>query len=133
MSMPTDGEELLHAVPVCAPYAVLVGYKFKVKLTPGTQKKGKAAKQAVTLFTSMANSREKALIQAKAMPRTNVYAVVDATSRLGTLRHADCLPRRSVGGMSPATGDSTGRDCAGHVVERQVGQRRARSCCYDTQ
>lgn len=63
MSMPVEGDELLHAVAVCAPYAVMAGYKFKVKLTPGSQKKGKAAKQAVALFTSSATSRERELIQ----------------------------------------------------------------------
>ena len=36
---------LLSALPVVAPYALLMGYKHKVKLTPGSQKKGKAARQ----------------------------------------------------------------------------------------
>ena len=31
---------------VCAPYSALQGYKLKVKLTPGTQKKGKGGRQA---------------------------------------------------------------------------------------
>jgi hypothetical protein len=30
---------------VCAPYAALQGYKFRVKLTPGTQRKGRAGRQ----------------------------------------------------------------------------------------
>uniref|UniRef100_A0A8C2T320 Ribosome quality control complex subunit NEMF n=1 Tax=Coturnix japonica TaxID=93934 RepID=A0A8C2T320_COTJA len=32
---------LLFAVPICAPYTAMTNYKYKVKLTPGTQKKGK--------------------------------------------------------------------------------------------
>lgn len=43
--IPREGDVLLHALPVCAPYTVLQGYKFKVKLTPGTQRKGRAARQ----------------------------------------------------------------------------------------
>lgn len=64
VSSPLDGDELLHAVPVCAPYSVLASYKYKVKLTPGTQKKGKAAKQAIALFNASASARERELIQA---------------------------------------------------------------------
>ncbi|KAF6266599.1 hypothetical protein COO60DRAFT_5463 [Scenedesmus sp. NREL 46B-D3] len=40
----------MYAVPVVGPYAALANYKFKVKLTPGTLKKGKAVKQAVELL-----------------------------------------------------------------------------------
>ena len=32
-------------VQVCAPYSALQGYTLKVKLTPGTQKKGKGGRQ----------------------------------------------------------------------------------------
>lgn len=38
---PFQDDVLLYAVPVCAPYSVLQKYKYKVKLTPGTTKKGK--------------------------------------------------------------------------------------------
>lgn len=46
-------DDLLHfALPVCAPYDALAGYKFKLKLLPGAAKKGKAAKQALQLYMS---------------------------------------------------------------------------------
>ncbi|XP_023283292.1 nuclear export mediator factor Nemf-like [Seriola lalandi dorsalis] len=38
---PHPEDVLLFAVPVCAPYTALSNYKHKVKLTPGSQKKGK--------------------------------------------------------------------------------------------
>lgn len=41
---------LIDCVPVCAPYASMVGYKYRVKLVPGTMKKGKAARQAMNFF-----------------------------------------------------------------------------------
>lgn len=41
---------LRYAVPFCAPYQVMSGYKYKVKLIPGTGKKGKATKQALMIF-----------------------------------------------------------------------------------
>lgn len=42
---PTATDVLLYAVPVCAPYQALQGYKYRVKLTPGNGKKGKGQYQ----------------------------------------------------------------------------------------
>ncbi|POM60901.1 hypothetical protein PHPALM_30181, partial [Phytophthora palmivora] len=44
---PLADDIVLFAMPMCAPYASLTKFKYKVKLTPGSQKKGKAAKQAM--------------------------------------------------------------------------------------
>ncbi|XP_050305733.1 ribosome quality control complex subunit NEMF homolog [Anthonomus grandis grandis] len=64
--VPLEGDELLFAVPVIAPYNTLSSYKFKVKLTPGTNKKGKAAKTAVAMFLKdrTITQREKDLLKA---------------------------------------------------------------------
>jgi hypothetical protein len=38
-------EDILHfAIPICAPYTALQKYKYKVKLVPGSGKKGKGKK-----------------------------------------------------------------------------------------
>ncbi|KAL1310896.1 hypothetical protein AAFC00_001126 [Neodothiora populina] len=42
---PYVGDELLEALPICAPWAALGKYKYKVKLQPGSQKKGKAVRE----------------------------------------------------------------------------------------
>ncbi|XP_056151602.1 ribosome quality control complex subunit NEMF-like [Lampris incognitus] len=62
---PHPEDVLLFAVPVCAPYTALSNYKHKVKLTPGTQKKGKAARTAVFSFMKAkeASVREKDLFR----------------------------------------------------------------------
>ncbi len=44
---PREDDVVVHALPVCAPYQVLAPYRHKVKLTPGPQKKGKAARQVL--------------------------------------------------------------------------------------
>jgi hypothetical protein len=44
---PTPADEVLAAIPVCAPWAALGRYKYKVKLQPGAVKKGKAVKEIV--------------------------------------------------------------------------------------
>lgn len=62
---PVSEDELLFAVPVVAPYNTLQNYKFKVKLTPGIGKRGKAAKTAVAVFLrdKEISSREKDLLK----------------------------------------------------------------------
>ncbi|ETM54745.1 hypothetical protein F442_02017 [Phytophthora nicotianae P10297] len=47
---PLPNDIVLFAMPMCAPYASLTKFKYKVKLTPGSQKKGKATKQAMEHF-----------------------------------------------------------------------------------
>uniref|UniRef100_A0A7N1A1J9 CCHC-type domain-containing protein n=1 Tax=Kalanchoe fedtschenkoi TaxID=63787 RepID=A0A7N1A1J9_KALFE len=62
--LPTD---ILHyAVPVCGPYSALQSYKYRVKIVPGSAKRGKAAKSAMNLFSHMpeATIREKELMKA---------------------------------------------------------------------
>ena len=63
-AQPGDDDEVLFALPVCAPYSALSSYKYKMKLTPGTQKKGKAAKQAIGMLSAAAGSRERELMRA---------------------------------------------------------------------
>ncbi|GER28419.1 nuclear export mediator factor Nemf [Striga asiatica] len=63
---PLPNDVLLYAVPVCGPYNALQSYKYRVKIIPGTLKKGKAAKTAMNLFshTAEATMREKELMKA---------------------------------------------------------------------
>ncbi|KAK8952600.1 hypothetical protein KSP39_PZI004325 [Platanthera zijinensis] len=63
---PLPNDILLYAVPVSAPYNALQTYKYRVKITPGSAKKGKAAKMAMNLFvhTQDAINREKELMKA---------------------------------------------------------------------
>ncbi|XP_011071357.1 nuclear export mediator factor NEMF [Sesamum indicum] len=63
---PLPNDVLLYAVPVCGPYNALQSYKYRVKIIPGTLKKGKAAKTAMNLFSHMpeATTREKELMKA---------------------------------------------------------------------
>ncbi|CAL1532150.1 unnamed protein product [Lymnaea stagnalis] len=63
--IPHVEDELLYAIPVCAPYNALINYKFKVKLLPGSTKKGKAVKSALNMFAQdkAITSREKTLLK----------------------------------------------------------------------
>uniref|UniRef100_A0A914WEK2 Nuclear export mediator factor NEMF n=1 Tax=Plectus sambesii TaxID=2011161 RepID=A0A914WEK2_9BILA len=65
---PVADDTLLFAVCVCAPYQVMAQYKYKVKLTPGQGKRGKAAKTALLVFQKDrgATPRERDLLKATA-------------------------------------------------------------------
>uniref|UniRef100_A0A8D2HDE6 Ribosome quality control complex subunit NEMF n=1 Tax=Urocitellus parryii TaxID=9999 RepID=A0A8D2HDE6_UROPR len=62
---PHPEDIILFAIPICAPYTTMTNYKYKVKLTPGVQKKGKAAKTALNSFmhSKEATAREKDLFR----------------------------------------------------------------------
>ncbi|KAL4713084.1 hypothetical protein ACJJTC_001138 [Scirpophaga incertulas] len=63
---PQPEDELLFCVPLVAPYSALHHYKFKVKLTPGTGKRGKAGKTALQVFLrdKTCTPRERDLLKA---------------------------------------------------------------------
>ncbi|KIH43874.1 hypothetical protein ANCDUO_26114, partial [Ancylostoma duodenale] len=69
LSNPEPDDVLLYAVPMVGPYQVFQNFKFKVKLTPGSSKKGKAGKMAVDLFLRMKDigQCERELIRALAV------------------------------------------------------------------
>ncbi|KAJ8044952.1 Nuclear export mediator factor Nemf [Holothuria leucospilota] len=62
---PHEDDLLLFAIPVCAPYSAMQNYKYKVKVTPGTGKKGRAAKVALNMFQMSrdCSAREKDLLK----------------------------------------------------------------------
>jgi hypothetical protein len=63
--LPTPEDVLMFAIPVCAPYTTMLAYKYKIKLTPGTGKRGKATKTALHMFMQDkgATQREKDLFK----------------------------------------------------------------------
>lgn len=55
---PHADDILLYAITVCSPYSCMNSYKYKVKVTPGTGKRGRAAKSAVHMFLQAKESVE---------------------------------------------------------------------------
>ena len=62
---PRADDIIQFAIPVCAPLSALNNYKYRVKMLPGTGRKGQAAKTAVHIFTTTreATDRERELIK----------------------------------------------------------------------
>ncbi|ELU02895.1 hypothetical protein CAPTEDRAFT_151175 [Capitella teleta] len=63
--LPDAEDVLLCSVPVCAPYSTLSKYKYKVKLIPGSTKRGKVCKVALNMFQTdrSATQRERELLK----------------------------------------------------------------------
>jgi predicted ribosome quality control (RQC) complex YloA/Tae2 family protein len=53
---PLPGDELMAAIPICAPWTALSNYKYKVKLQPGATKKGKAIREILNKWNFDAKS-----------------------------------------------------------------------------
>ncbi|KAF1919315.1 hypothetical protein BDU57DRAFT_512349 [Ampelomyces quisqualis] len=47
---PLPGDDLLTAIPVCAPWSALSTYKYKAKIQPGSTKRGKAIKEILSIW-----------------------------------------------------------------------------------
>ena len=56
---PLPGDEILAAIPVCAPWMALSAYKYKIKMQPGLQKKGKAVREVLGKWESDSKDKKK--------------------------------------------------------------------------
>ena len=64
---PLPGDEILAAIPVCAPWSAMVRCKYRAKLQPGIQKKGKAVKDILSRWLhhdsgSTSNSKKRSVM-----------------------------------------------------------------------
>lgn len=88
---PTSEDNLLFCIPVVGPYTSVMNYKFKVKVIPGSNRRGKAAKTALHLFTMDRNisRREKDLLKnAKDMDISkNLPAKIKITTSSSVKKH----------------------------------------------
>ena len=56
---PLPGDEILEAIPMCAPWSAMNKCKYKVKLQPGTVKKGKAVKEIMAKWVGDVSQKGK--------------------------------------------------------------------------
>jgi hypothetical protein len=77
-------------------------FKFKVKLTPGTTKKGKAAKAAVEVFTSnkACTPRERQLIKAMTDPEMVAVMIGDVKLSVPGLQASQKNKKQAAKGKS---------------------------------
>ncbi|KAI0203382.1 fibronectin-binding protein A N-terminus-domain-containing protein [Astrocystis sublimbata] len=68
---PLPGDEILEVIAFCAPYAALGKCKYKVKLQPGNQKKGKAVKEILEGWKAV--SSRKGVLDEMAQDRERMW------------------------------------------------------------
>merc|ERR1711991_843371 len=68
---PHIDDDIRFAVPVCAPYAALGGFFYRVKIVPGRLKRGKAAKEAIAQAVLQINDARKKREKEAAILRRN--------------------------------------------------------------
>eukprot|EP01098_Paradermamoeba_levis_P004852 TRINITY_DN2072_c0_g1_i3.p2 TRINITY_DN2072_c0_g1~~TRINITY_DN2072_c0_g1_i3.p2 ORF type:complete len:127 (-),score=44.60 TRINITY_DN2072_c0_g1_i3:133-513(-) len=57
--VPITEDILLFGLPMCGPYSAIQNYKYKVKLTPGHLKRGKAVQTILAVFNKMPEAIQK--------------------------------------------------------------------------
>ena len=82
VGFPHEDDVIMYAIPFCGPYSSMKDFKYRVKLTPGSMKKGKIAKTAIEAFTrnSFVSDREKLLM--KSLTDPEMVAILVGESKL---------------------------------------------------
>ncbi|ETN39716.1 uncharacterized protein HMPREF1541_05942 [Cyphellophora europaea CBS 101466] len=114
VASPAAGDEVLAAIPVCAPWGALSRHKYKVKLQPGNLKKGKMVREVLGMWAGLEKRGPKVVDEAS-RDKEKVWRV--ELERLKALRDVEvlgCVPVRGCrvvqgGGMlAGATGNKGG-------------------------
>lgn len=71
-----------YIIPVCAPYDAMQDYKYRVKLVPGTGKKGKIAQQALALFVKHDHASPAEVDLIKLIPSQDIMNILLANVKL---------------------------------------------------
>ncbi|KAH0495591.1 hypothetical protein TgHK011_009128 [Trichoderma gracile] len=88
---PLAGDEILEVIPVCAPWSALVRFKYKVKLQPGSVKKGKAIKEVVERLKT--DSARKGVVDEAARDTEKMWPrEVELIKGLKPEEIANCVP-----------------------------------------
>ena len=91
VGIPLPGDEILEVIPVCGPYGAIGRLKYKVKLQPGSQKKGKAVKEVLEAWKNVSGKKgvldEKSLDKERMWPRE-----VELLKSLKPEEAVNCIP-----------------------------------------
>eukprot|EP00479_Gromia_sphaerica_P008839 TRINITY_DN3535_c0_g1_i1.p1 TRINITY_DN3535_c0_g1~~TRINITY_DN3535_c0_g1_i1.p1 ORF type:complete len:231 (-),score=51.29 TRINITY_DN3535_c0_g1_i1:95-787(-) len=73
---PIAQDEIEYCVPVCGPYDAIKDYKYKVKVTPGSTKRGKAIQTSLHLFQRHQEQTKPELDMIRAIQDTEAIAAI---------------------------------------------------------
>lgn len=73
---PKGNDNLLFAVPMCAPYTMMNTHKYKAKLLPGKQKRGTGRKFIQEIFNKISKGNDIETILLRAIPEPEMLEVM---------------------------------------------------------
>ncbi|TWU75235.1 hypothetical protein ED733_005621 [Metarhizium rileyi] len=116
---PLPGDEILEAIPVCAPWNALGKFKYKAKMQPGAVKKGKATREIMERWKADASKKgavdETCLDSDKMWPRE-----VELIKGIKVEEIVNCVPAGKVRVMMP--GGSGGK--GGHKGGKEKAKNK---------
>ena len=115
---PLSGDELLSAVPICAPWSALATYKYKVKLQPGSTKRGKAVKEVLGKWT--ADAKNPKAVDAKAEDTDRMWP--REIELLGGIKEAEAVGIMPMKSCKIMTAGATGGKEAGKTKAARGGR-----------
>ncbi|KAI0540348.1 hypothetical protein GGR58DRAFT_142731 [Xylaria digitata] len=118
---PLPGDEILEVVALCAPYAALGRCKYKVKLQPGTQKKGKAVKEILEGWKAASN--KKGVVDEKSMDKERMWPrEVDLIKAIKPEDVINTVPLKSLKVMSSGGASGGGGSGGGQAKGKGSGK-----------
>ncbi|OAQ67022.1 hypothetical protein VFPPC_08488 [Pochonia chlamydosporia 170] len=104
---PLPGDEILEAIPVCAPWNALGKFKYKAKMQPGAVKKGKATKEVVERWK--ADSTKKGALDESSRDTERMWPrEVELIKALKAEEIVNCVPAGKVRVMMSGGGGGGG-------------------------
>lgn len=120
---PLPGDEILEAIPICAPWNALTKVKYKAKLQPGAVKKGKAVKEIMERWKGDSNKKgavdESARDSERMWPRE-----VELIKAMKAEEVVNCVPAGKVRVMMSGSGSGGGGGGGGKGKGGQKGSGR---------
>ena len=104
-AIPFDDDRLQFALVTCAPYSALTSYKFKAKLLPGSQKKGKVCSAALNLWTKQPGVREVEKDMLRGMREEEIMAVLLSNTKLAAGLAGEAAKKRRPAARKAAAAD----------------------------
>ena len=99
---PVESDKLQFALAVCGPYSALVDYKYRVKLLPGSQKRGKLVQAAVALWMRTAGGREGERDMIRGMREDEAMGALCANVKIAAGMAGEKGKKRKTGGKDAA-------------------------------
>ncbi|KAI1172852.1 fibronectin-binding protein A N-terminus-domain-containing protein [Nemania sp. FL0916] len=107
---PLPGDEIVEVMALCAPYAALSRCKYKVKLQPGAQKKGKAVKEILEGWKAASN--RKGVVDEQSMDKERMWPrEVELIKAIKAEDFINTVPLKSLKVMS--SGGASGSGASG--------------------